>query len=91
MANMDDEQLRVVLDQLHQDLQDNPQLVLKERERLEHLVRDIEDLLEEGDSDDKYNSVSNRLEAAIGEFEITHPALTQTMTKLLGILSNVGF
>jgi hypothetical protein len=91
MANIDDEQLRVVLDQLHQDLQDNPKLVLKERERLEHLVRDIEALLEEGDGDEKYNSVSNRLEAAIGEFEITHPSLTQTMTKLLGILSNVGF
>jgi hypothetical protein len=91
MANIDDEQLRAVLDQLHQDLQDNPQLVLKERERLEHLVRDIEALLDEDDGDEKYNSVSNRLEAAIGEFEITHPSLTQTMTKLLGILSNVGF
>ena len=39
----------------------------------------------------RYESVNFRLEEAITEFEVTHPTLTQTMSKLLGILSNIGF
>ena len=89
---MEEEHLRRTLDELHHELEANPGLALRERERLQHLARDIEDLLHQTDTArEHYDTVNGRLEAAIAEFEATHPALTQTMTKLLSILSNIGF
>jgi hypothetical protein len=89
---MDEDQLRKTLDQLHGELEQNPKLALQERERLQHLARDIESLLEQSEATRAhYDSLAGRLEAAIAEFEVGHPALTNTLSKLLGILSNIGF
>ncbi len=88
---MEEEQLRKTLDQLHRELEQNPKLARKERERLKHLAGDIETLLQEdGERGEQYESVNRRLEAEIAEFEMTHPTLTQTMSKLLAILSSAG-
>ncbi len=88
---MEEEQLRQTLDQLHRELEQNPKLAIKERERLQHLARDIETLLrEDGKRSGQLDSVNRRLEAEIAEFELTHPALTQTMSRLLAILSSAG-
>ena len=88
---MEEEQLRKTLDQLHRELEQNPKLAIKERERLQHLAHDIEALLrEEPPPSVQVESVNRRLESEIAEFEMTHPTLTETMSKLLAILSSAG-
>ena len=89
---MSDENLRKLLEQLHDELERTQSVDEKGDELLRHLNADIRDLLkrsEEGQdlSDD---SVLERLQEAVDHFEDTNPTLTMALSEMMRILSNAG-
>jgi hypothetical protein len=89
---MVDQELRSLLEQLHNEIERNEPLDEKERELFQHLEVDIGELLarSEGEGLQAELPMTERLEESIYHFEITHPDLTMLLNKLLTILSNAG-
>jgi len=89
---MDNGTLKKALEQLHEEIQKTETVDQSQSEMLQHLVKDVDDLLaRSGELDQAQNaSVVDRLTRAIELFEITHPSLTARMNKLLNILSSAG-
>jgi hypothetical protein len=89
---MDDQELRSLLEQLHNEIERSETVDEKERELLQHLGADIRALLarSEGEENSAEPTVVKRLEDAVDQYEITHPDLTMLLSKLLAILSNAG-
>lgn len=89
---MSDENLRKLLEQLHDELERTESVDEKGDELLRHLNADIENWLRrsekgQGPSDE---SMFERLEDAIDHFEVTHPTLTTMLSEMMRILSNAG-
>jgi hypothetical protein len=89
---MPDENLRKLLEQLHDELERAESMDEKGDELLRHLNADIKDLLKrsgkgKGPPDE---SVIERLEDAIDHFEVSHPTLTRMLSEMMTILSNAG-
>ncbi len=89
---MNDQDLHSLLEQLHSEIERNQPLDEKERELLQHLDRDIRDLLAkpEGEEIQAEPTLITRLEESIDHFEITYPDLTMLLNKVLSILSGAG-
>ena len=89
---MDNQELGKLLEQLHSEIEHTESIDEKGRERLRDLATDIGDLLAR--SDDKQTqsqtSLLERLEDSISYLEVTHPTLTQTLSRVLETLSNAG-
>jgi len=90
--SMPDENLRTLLEQLHDELERTESVDESGDELLRHLNADIRSLLKrsgkaEVETDD---SVLERLQDAIDHFEVTHPALTTMLSEMMTILSNAG-
>jgi hypothetical protein len=89
---MDDQELHELLDQLHAEIEHSKTVDEEERQLLQHLEEDIRLLLarsERGENPSEPSMVK-RLEEAIDQYEVTHPDLTMSLSKLLAILSNAG-
>ena len=89
---MTEEKLSKLLEQLHDELDSTKAVDEKERELLRALNADIEELLErsgnrQSDDDD---SLLERWQDAIDHFEITHPKLTSTLSRIMTALNNAG-
>jgi hypothetical protein len=86
---MSDENLRKLLEQLHQELEHTESVDEKGNELLRNLNADIRDLLERSEvkTDD---SMLERLQDTIDHFEVTHPTLTTMLSEMMTILSNAG-
>ncbi|MGZ9165848.1 MAG: DUF4404 family protein [Anaerolineales bacterium] len=89
---MPDENLRKILEQLHDELERTESVDESGDELLRHLNADIRSLLKrsgkaEVEPDD---SVLERLQDAIDHFEVTHPTLTTMLSEMMTILSNAG-
>jgi len=89
---MTDENLRKLLEQLHDELERAESMDEKGDELLRHLNADIENLLKRSGKGRELSdeSVLERLEDAIDHFEVTHPTLTTTLSEMMRILSNAG-
>jgi hypothetical protein len=89
---MDDQELRKLIEQLHVEIQNTHTVDEKGQELLVHLESDIRELLERagGKGATVHPSTLRRLEEGLDHFEVTHPALTFLISKLLESLSNVG-
>jgi len=89
---MDDKELRNLLAQLHTEIEHTENVDEKGRELLYDLDTDINDLLARSEKDlaNPHPTISQRLEDSIDHLEVAHPDLTQTLIKLLAILSNAG-
>lgn len=90
---MDDEELRELLEELHQKIETTNSVDEKGRELLSHLSVDIRNLLERTGHDSPLYSnrlEMGRLEESIRHFEVTHPNLTAALSQLLNILNNAG-
>jgi hypothetical protein len=90
--SMPDENLRKILEQLHDELERTESVDETGDELLRHLNDDIRSLLErsgraEIQADD---SVLERWQNAVDHFEVTHPALTTLLSEMMTILSNAG-
>ena len=89
---MSDENLRKMLEQLHDELERTESVDETGDELLRHLNEDIRSLLQrsgraEVQADD---SVLERWQNAVDHFEVTHPTLTTLLSEMMTILSNAG-
>ena len=90
---MNDDELRQLLEELHQKIETTDSVDEKGRELLNHLSIDIRSLLDRTGQDRPQGATSGevlRLEESIRHFEVTHPTLTATLSQLLNILNNAG-
>ncbi len=89
---MPEQELRTLLKKLHSEIEQTKSVDEKGKKLLQELGRDIQELLgRSGDAAVQPRpSTTERLEAAIDHFELTHPALTKTISDLLASLNNAG-
>ncbi len=93
---MEKQQLNDTLAQLHEELVHGPELDEESRERLSQLVADIQSVLQSdaGDqsasADDTEESLTDRLQDAIADFEAAHPQFSELMGRIADGLSQLG-
>ncbi|MEI7845564.1 MAG: DUF4404 family protein [Chloroflexota bacterium] len=89
---MDEQGLRNLLEQLHKELENTQSVDQKGRDLLRDLDDDIRQLLSRSGADqpNTEQSLFGRLEESISYLEVTHPTLTNTLSKILESLSNAG-
>ena len=89
---MDDNELRKLLHQLHDEIKNTHTVDEKGSELLRDLEGDISALLERSGENPMqvHPSLVQRLESTISHFEVTHPGLTTLISRLLDSLSNAG-
>ena len=89
---MDNQELRKLLEQLHREIEHTESIDEKGRELLRDLAKDIGNLLARSNDDQAQaqTSMLERLEDSISYLEVTHPTLTQTLSRVLETLSNAG-
>jgi hypothetical protein len=90
---MKDDELRQLLEELHQRIETTNSVDEKGRELLSHLSVDIRNLLERTGHEEQLRGTSRevgRLQESIQHFEVTHPNLTAALSQLLNILNNAG-
>jgi len=83
--------LRDLLERLHNELGQTESVDEKGNEMLSHLDKDIRDLLERSERKEESDEpVLERLQESIEHFETSHPSLTLTLSEMMTILSNAG-
>lgn len=89
---MDNEELRKLLHQLHDEIENTRTVDEKDSELLRDLEGDIRAILDRSEENpvQLHPSFIQRLEGTLYQFEATHPDLTMLISKLLDSLSNVG-
>jgi hypothetical protein len=89
---MDEQELRKLLEQLHNEIEHTESVDDKGRDLLRDLGGDIRDLLARSGQEniDARPTLLTRLEESISYLEVTHPTLTNTLSKLMESLSNAG-
>ena len=86
-----DQNLRELLERLHNELEQTESIDEKGNEMLRHLDSDIHRRLERsGEEAAKDEPLVERLQDTIDHFETTHPNLTLTLSEMMTILSNAG-
>ncbi len=90
---MADQNLRDLLEQLHQELERTETVDEKGNEMLRQLDADIRSLLKRSGTGGKIEAdepVLERLQDTLDHFEATHPRLTTVLSEMMTILSNAG-
>ena len=89
---MDQQELRKLLEQLHTEIEHTQSVDDKGRELLRDLVSDISELLARSNaqSSSAEPGLLKNLEESISYLEVTHPTITNTISKILESLSNAG-
>jgi hypothetical protein len=86
---MDDQELRNLLKQAHTEIENTESVDEEGQALLRHMSADIRDLLDRSEDErpQPHPSMQQRLKRSIDYFEITHPALTTALAKLLDSLN----
>ena len=89
---MEDQELRKLIEELHAEIQNTHSVDKKGQELLLHLEADIQELLSRADGavTPLHPTTIQRMEDGLSHFEVTHPALTSLLSRLMESLSNVG-
>jgi DNA repair exonuclease SbcCD ATPase subunit len=89
---MDKQQLHRRLEELHAELQQVDTVDAGERETLEKLRGDIQQLLAQKDDapSHQYKSLSERLREDIEKLEASHPQATMLMGQVVDALASIG-
>ena len=88
---MTDQNLRELLEKLHNELEQTEVTDEAGRERLRHLEADIRTLLKRsGEKAETDESMLERFQDSIDHFETSHPQLTMMISQMMTILSNAG-
>jgi Domain of unknown function (DUF4404) len=89
---MEDQELRTLIEQLHAEIQNTHTVDKKGQELLSHLEADIKELLSRADGavTPVHPNTIQRMEDGLSHFEVSHPALTNLLSRLLESLSNAG-
>ena len=84
--------LRELLERLHNELEQTESIDESGNEMLRHLDADIRRRLQSSGTKRKTHddTILERLQDAIDHFETTHPTLTLTLSEMMTILSNAG-
>jgi len=85
----DQNNLRDLLERLHQELEHTETTDDREREMLRHLDGDIRNLLgRSGEKMETDEPMLERFQDSIDHFETAHPQLTMMLSQIMTILSN---
>jgi hypothetical protein len=87
---MENNELRTMLEELHNEIENTESIDEKGRELLRDLGDDIRELLARSEGEQAQPTMLKRLEESISYLEVTHPTLTGTLSRLLEGLSNAG-
>lgn len=89
---MDEQGLRKLLEELHNEIEQTQSVDQKGRELLQDLSVDIRELLARSGmaATPAHQPMLARLEESISYLEVTHPTLTIALSNLLESLSNAG-
>ena len=89
---MDNNELRTLLHQLHDEIENTLTVDETGSELLRDLEGDISALLERSGENpvQVHPSIVQRLESALSHFEVTYPDLTTVISKLVDSLSHAG-
>lgn len=88
---MDRQELHGKLKGLHIELQRVKSLDDSERETLESLARDIQEILEKAPEDThNYQGLGDRLKEAVAQLEASHPRATMTMREVIDQIAFMG-
>lgn len=89
---MDKQQLHKRLEELHAELQQVNSVDASERETLQKLTGDIQELLaqKESASSHHYKSLAERLQEDIEKLEASHPQATMLMGQVVDLLAKIG-
>jgi CII-binding regulator of phage lambda lysogenization HflD len=86
-----EQNLRELLERLHNELEQTKSVDEKGNEMLRHLESDIRRRLERSDlKTEGEEPLVRRIEDTINHFESTHPNLTLTLSEMMTILCNAG-
>lgn len=88
---MDKQTLREHLQELHAELQQIESLDVNEREMLQKLAREVQELLRrEEHRTQHYNSLRDQLREAVAQVEASHPRATMLMRQVIDQLAFMG-
>jgi hypothetical protein len=89
---MDRQHLHQRLQRLHSELRQVELVDEGERQTLEQLMADIQELLEkkEGQDVQRYKLLGKRLRESIASFEASHPTVTVLMGETIDMLAKIG-
>jgi hypothetical protein len=91
MADMREQHLRQMLEQLHTELQRADPIDDRSRELLRSVLADIEDLLERKQKrGTQPESIIQQLREVVRTFETTHPSLTSAIGRVAEALAGLG-
>ena len=85
---MNDKKLDTLLEQVHAELQKVDKFDADSLKLLQDLQQDVQGLLDKADVETP--SVLARMQKAMQQFEVDHPALTALISELSAVLSNAG-
>lgn len=83
------ENLKKMLSKVHAELERTEDLAEQEEKSLRDLLEDIEGRLDELDDDDNAD-LGERVTAAMGEFQASHPTLEFALRRLVDTLHKIG-
>ncbi|MCM3869542.1 MAG: DUF4404 family protein [Pyrinomonadaceae bacterium] len=88
---MDKQTLRAQLKELHAELQQVESLDVNEREMLENLARDVQEILHrDDDRTQHYSSLGDQLKEVVAQVEASHPRATLLMRQVIDQLAYLG-
>ncbi len=60
------------------------------RERIKHLISDLEIQIENPDDSEQTETLVNKIPKLIEHFEVEHPRITETLNRIMVTLSDMG-
>ncbi len=84
------ENLKTMLSKVHAELESTEGLADEEEQSLRDLLEDIEGRLDELDDDKENIDFGERVTAAMGEFQASHPTLEFALRRLVDTLQKIG-
>jgi hypothetical protein len=89
---MDRQDLHERLRELHRQLRQVDSVYEAERQSLQELMADIQELLEKNEGHDvpRYRRLRERLVRSVEQFEASHPTLTTLMGETIDTLAKMG-
>jgi len=89
---MDDQELRKLLEKVHNEIEKTPVVDEKGQQLLSDLEADIRDLLDRSKDREvqPHPSTVQSIEKTIDHLEVTHPTLTTLLSELMATLTNSG-
>ena len=89
---MNEQELRNLLEKLRDEIENTKSVDERGRGLLRELDEDIHELLERSESEQEElrSSMIKKLQDAIEQLEVNHPALTSILSQLSAILSTAG-